>query len=293
MTPVVQVRVGRREVPVKRPDKTMFGEGGATKLDLARYFARVAPLMVPQVRGRPVALERLPDGIDGERFYVKHPHAPDWVRQVATSGGRMILCQDAGVLVWCADQAALTQHVWLSREPDLGRPDRMILDLDPPGGGDAAAAFDACRTAAFEVREVLESLGLAAYVMTTGSRGLHVHSPLRPELEDQEVRDLAKAVAERIAAGRPDDLTTEFRKDARRGRLFVDYLRNGREQLAVAPYAVRARPGAPVATPVTWAELDRLETAADFTIADERSECPFQGMGRHARSPKKAVRALG
>lgn len=293
MTPATQVRAGRRVVPVKRPDKPLFGEGGATKLDLARYYTRVAPLMVPQVRGRPVALERLPDGIDGERFYVKHPSAPDWVRQVETSGGHMIMCQDAAALVWCADQAALTQHVWLSREPHLGRPDRMILDLDPPGGGDPAQAFDACRTAAYEAREVLEGLGLAAYVMTTGSRGLHVHSPLRPELEDQEIRDMAEAIAERIAAGRPGDLTTEFRKAARRGRLFVDYLRNGREQLAVAPYAVRARPGASVATPVTWAELDRLETAADFTIDHERTDCPFSAMGRHARSPKKALRALG
>ncbi|WP_026127043.1 non-homologous end-joining DNA ligase [Nocardiopsis xinjiangensis] len=291
MTPATQVRAGRRVVRVKRPDKSLFGEGGATKFDLARYYTRVAPLMLPQVRGRPVALERLPDGIDGERFYVKHPPAPDWVRHVRTSGGRMIMCQDTAALVWCADQAALTQHVWLSREPRLGRPDRMVLDLDPPGGG--AEAFDACRAAAHEAREVLEGLGLAAYVMTTGSRGLHVHSPLRPELEDQEVRDMARAIAERVAAGRPDDLTTEVRKDARRGRLFVDYLRNGREQLAVAPYAVRARPGAPVATPVTWVELDRLESAGDFTIDHERTDCPFRGMGTHARSPRKALRRLG
>lgn len=291
MTAAAQVRAGRRVVRVKRPDKSLFGEGGATKLDLARYYTRVAPLMLPQMRGRPVALERLPDGIDGERFYVKHPSAPDWVRQVRTSGGRMIMCQDTAALVWCADQAALTQHVWLSREPNLGRPDRMVLDLDPPGGG--AEAFDACRTAAYEVREVLEGLGLAAYVMTTGSRGLHVHSPLRPELEDQEVRDMARAIAERVAAGRPEALTTEVRKDARRGRLFVDFLRNGREQLAVAPYAVRARPGAPVATPVTWAELERLESARDFTIDSERTDCPFRRMATHARSPRKALRRLG
>ena len=132
MTPATQVRAGRRVVRVKRPDKPLFGEGGATKLDLARYYTRVAPLMLPQVRGRPVALERLPDGIDGERFYVKHPPAPDWVRHVQTSGGRMIMCQDTAALVWCADQAALTQHVWLSREPRLGRPDRMVWTSTRP-----------------------------------------------------------------------------------------------------------------------------------------------------------------
>lgn len=128
--------------------------------------------------------------------------------------------------------------------------------------------------------------------MTTGSRGLHVYSPLRPELPDQQVRDLARAIAEQVAARRPDELTTQVRKDARGSRLFLDYLRNGREQLAVAPYSVRARPGASVATPITWQEMGRLETAADLTITHERTERPFRGMGAHARSPRKAWRRL-
>src|SRR5699024_12274143 len=115
----------------------------------------------------------------------------------------------------------------------------------PPGWG--AAAVDQCRAAAHDTRKVLDDRGLAAYVMTTGSRGVHIHSPLRPELADQEVRDLAREIADRVAALRPDELTTKVRKNAREGRLFVDYLRNGREQLAVAPYSVRVRPGAPVA----------------------------------------------
>ena len=286
-----RVRAGRRVVEVKRPDKPLFGADGPTKRELAEYYVRVAPLMLPLLRGRPVALERYPDGIDEGGFYVKHPTVPDWVREVDTSGGRMMVCDDAATLVWCVDKAGITQHAWLSREPNLGRPDRMVFDLDPPGTG--AAAFEACRAAAHDTREVLEDLGLVAYVMTTGSRGLHVHSPLRPELADQEVRDLARAIADRIVARRPDELTTKVRKDAREGRLFVDYLRNGREQLAVAPYTVRARPGAPVATPVTWEELEDLRTAADLTVADRRTKCPFSRMGAHARSPRKALRRLG
>ncbi|WP_047870006.1 non-homologous end-joining DNA ligase [Nocardiopsis sp. RV163] len=285
------VRAGRRVVRVAKPGKPLFGEGGATKEDLARYHARIAPLMLPHVRDRPVALARFPDGIDAQGFFVKHPSVPDWVATVETSGGRMMLCQDAAALVWCADQAAITLHAWQSRQPNLGLPDRMVIDLDP--AGDGPEAFAACRAAARDVRESLDGLGLAAYVMTSGSRGLHVRSPLRPEADDQDVRVLAEAVADRVAARRPDELTTEVRKAARGGRLFVDYLRNGREQLAVVPYSVRARPGAPIAAPLTWEELEKVETARDLTIDLEREECPFAGMGRHARSPRRALERLG
>ncbi|MEU1900814.1 non-homologous end-joining DNA ligase [Nocardiopsis dassonvillei] len=290
-TETAKVRAGRRVVQVRRPGKPLFGEGGATKEDLARYHARIAPLMLPHVRDRPVALARFPDGIDAQGFFVKHPSVPDWVATVETSGGRMMLCQDAAALVWCADQAAVTLHAWQSRQPRLGLPDRMVIDLDP--AGDGPEAFAACRAAARNVREVLDDLGLAAYVMTSGSRGLHVRSPLRPEADDQEVRVLAEAVADRVAARRPDELTTEVRKAARGDRLFVDYLRNGREQLAVVPYSVRARPGAPIAAPLTWEDLEKVETARDLTIDLEREECPFAGMGRHARSPRRALERLG
>jgi bifunctional non-homologous end joining protein LigD len=277
-------------VKVRRPDKPLFDEGGATKADLAEYYARIAPLMLAQIRDRPVALKRFPDGIDAGGFYAKHPSAPSWVRMVETRSGPMMECQDAATLVWCADQAAIEVHVWLSKEPHLGMPDRMVLDLDPPE--DTAAGFASCKATAWDVREELDALGLAAYVMTTGSKGLHVHSPLRPEFTDQEVRDLAGVIAARVAARRPQERTTEFRKAARRGRLFVDYLRNGREQLAVAPYSVRAKPGAPVAAPITWEELDGLESPRAFSLDLRREECPFAGMGRHARSPRKALDKL-
>ncbi|WP_304453631.1 non-homologous end-joining DNA ligase [Nocardiopsis sp. YSL2] len=284
------VRAGRRTVKVRRPDKPLFDEGGETKADLAEYYARIAPLMLAQVRDRPVALQRFPDGIDAAGFFVKHPSTPSWVRTVETGSGTMMECQDAAALVWCADQAAIEVHMWLSKEPNLGMPDRMVLDLDPSGA--TAADFEACKATARDVREELDAVGLAAYVMTTGSKGLHVHSPLRPEFTDQEVRDLAGTIADRVAARRPQERTTRFRKAARRGRLFVDYLRNGREQLAVAPYSVRARPGAPVAAPITWEELEGLESPRVFSLDLRRETCPFAGMGRHARSPRKALAKL-
>lgn len=284
------VRAGRRKVEVRNADKPLFGADGVTKVDLADYYARIAPLMLPQIKGRPVALQRFPEGIDGSGFLVQHPSHPRWIRTVWTSSGRMMECQDAAALVWCADQAAITLHNWSSRTPRLGVPDRMVLDLDPVGEG--PDAFDTCRQAAWSVREVLSELGLSAYVMTTGSRGLHVHSPLRPEVDDADVRKLAKAVADRVAARAPAEWTTRVRKAARHGRMFVDYLRNGKGQLAVAPYSVRARPGAPVAAPITWEQLDDLRSSQDFTIDMDRDECPFAGMRRHARSPRKALGLL-
>ena len=284
------VRAGRRKVEVKNADKPLFGADGATKADLADYYARIAPLMLPQIKGRPIVLERFPEGVDGSGFLVQHPSHPRWIRTVWTSSGRMMECQEAAALVWCADQAAITLHSWSSRTPRLGVPDRMVLDLDPVGEG--PDAFDTCRQAAWNVREVLSELGLAAYVMTTGSRGLHVHSPLRPEVDDSEVRTLAKAVADRVAARAPAEWTTRVRKAARHGRMFVDYLRNGKGQLAVAPYTVRARPGAPVATPIAWEELDGLTSSQDFTIDLDREECPFAGMRRHARSSRRALGLL-
>ncbi|MFD6096993.1 non-homologous end-joining DNA ligase [Nocardiopsis flavescens] len=291
MADSARVRAGRRVVGVKRPDKELFGAGGPTKEDLARYHVRIAPLMLPHLRGRPVALERYPGGVDGPGFFVKHPSVPDWVRTLETGGGTMMEVRDAAALVWCADQAAITLHAWQSREPHLGRPDLLVLDLDPPGGG--ARDFAACRAAALDAREVLEEAGLAAYVMTTGSKGLHVRSPLRPELDDQEVRDLAGLLAERVAARAPAERTTEVRKNRRRGRLFVDYLRNGREQLAVAPYSVRVREGGPVAAPLFWEELEGLESARGFGMDLERRECPFRGMHRRARSPRRVRDRLG
>ncbi|MFL1428990.1 MULTISPECIES: non-homologous end-joining DNA ligase [unclassified Nocardiopsis] len=283
MVDAVRIRAGRRVVEVRRPGKELFGKGGRSKEDLARYYVRIAPLMLPHLRGRPVALERYPDGVDGPGFFVKHPSVPDWVRTLETGGGTMMEARDAAALVWCADQAAITLHAWQSREPDLGRPDLLVLDLDPTG----PEGFAACKAAAWDAREVLEEAGLAAYVMTTGSRGLHVRSPLRPELDDQEIRNLAELLAERVADRAPGERTTEVRKNKREGRLFVDYLRNGREQLAVAPYSVRVREGGPVAAPLFWEELDGLASARDFGMDLERDECPFQGMHRHARSPKR------
>ncbi|GAA4905822.1 non-homologous end-joining DNA ligase [Streptomonospora salina] len=300
----VALRAGSRTVELGKPDKELFGGGGVTKRELAEHYRAVAPVMLPHVRDRPLALHRFPDGIfaDGGSagFFQKRlpAHAPDWVGGVEVhreQGGSitMAVCDDTAGLLWLADQAVVTLHPWLSRTGDLERPDRVVVDLDPAGDDFALA-----REAARDVRAGLEEAGLVPFVMTTGSRGLHVVAPIRPQRQFDTVRAFARRLADRVARRRPDAYTTEFRTDKRRGRLFLDVLRNAYAQHAVAPYSVRALPGAPVAVPVAWEELDGLGSAREWTVRTlggrlermkEAGGDPWQGMARRARSPHTAA----
>lgn len=251
-----EVLVDGRRIQVPRPEKLLFPRDGITKADLVDYYLRIAPVMVPHLRGRPLMLQRFPDGIEGKSFYQKDAsdYFPDWVRRVEVpkAGGTVdhVVCDDAATLVYLASQACITPHAWTSRVDRLDRPDRMIFDLDPPG-----ERFDLVRRAARELRRLLEGLGLAPFLMTTGSRGAHVVVPLDRQDDVDAVRVFAHAVADLMARRDPSRLTIEQRKAKRGERLFIDVMRNGYAQTAVPPYAVRPLRGAPVATPLDWREL--------------------------------------
>jgi bifunctional non-homologous end joining protein LigD len=248
------IRAGRRLVQVNRPDKPLF-PCGITKAELARYYATVAPAMLPHISGRPLNLERYPDGIDGPRIIQQRAgaHFPSWVPRVSvpTRDGTVthVLGGDAATLVYLAGQGCITVHPWLSRADRLDRPDRLVFDLDP-----TADAQDQVRAAAIALGALLRELDLEPFAMTTGSRGFHVVVPLVRRASFTEVRRFANDVA-RIAAARDPRLTLEQRRSARQGRIFVDVLRNAYGHTAVAPYAVRSRAGAPVAAPLRWDEL--------------------------------------
>jgi bifunctional non-homologous end joining protein LigD len=216
-----------------------------------------------------VSLQRFNNGIAGEGFFQKNvaKGVPPWVKRVEVpkKGGSLwhVLANDAATLVWLANQNAITPHVWLSRADRPERPDRMIFDLDPPRDDE----FALVRRTARELGDVLRQAGVQPFAMTTGSRGIHVVVPLRRRYGFDQVRDAAVAVAEQVVERRPRDLTLEFYKRKRDGRLFVDVNRNGYAATAVPPYGVRARPGAPVATPLHWDELsDRRLSAQRWTI---------------------------
>ncbi len=290
MSGAEKIRIGRHAVALSSLDKVLFPDVGVTKGDLIEHYRRVAARMVPHMKGRPVSMQRFPDGIDGAGFYQKAApdYFPDWIRRVTVDkeGGTVehAICDDAATLVYLANQNCITPHVWLSRADRLQHPDRLIFDLDPPG-----EEFDAVRFAAKALRELLGELGLDPFVMTTGGRGIHLLVPLDRRADFDTVRGFARDAAELLAARHPDRLTIEARKNKRRGRLFLDVMRNSYAQTAVPPYAVRARAGAPVAAPIAWRELsDPGLTGARWNTRNVASRLrrkdPWRGLSRHARS---------
>ena len=257
------IRAGRRQVEITRPSKQLF-PCGITKADLARYYEGVAEAMLPHIKGRPLNLERYPDGIEGERILQQRAarYFPDWIKRatVGKEGGSVehVVARDAATLVYLAGQACITLHPWLSRADRLGQPDRLIFDLDPSDGKPADV-----RRAARVMVEVVRELGLEPWVMASGSRGYHLTVPLRRSAEFQTTRTFARGVAELAARREPRLFTTEQRKNKREGRILIDIMRNAYAHSAVAPYAVRARPHAPVATPLHPEELADRATRPD------------------------------
>jgi bifunctional non-homologous end joining protein LigD len=285
-------RVGGIPVQLSHLDKVLFPGDGITKGELVGYYEEMAPRIIPYLRDRPLVMERYPDGIAGQRLVQKNipRYFPDWVTraEVGKRDGAVchVVCDKPATLVYLANQACVELHVFLSSLAALDRPDQLVFDLDPP---DQAGFRQACRHA-LNLRELLEGeLGLATFVKTTGGKGLHVHVPLRPERDFDTVRGFAREVAARLASRFPRELTVEQRKEQRGQRLYLDIMRNAYAQTVVAPYAVRGRPGAPVATPLHWAEVEdggldpRRFTMRTVPGMLKGRDDPWAGMARHRR----------
>jgi bifunctional non-homologous end joining protein LigD len=275
------------KVKISRPDKVLFPEDGITKAELAEYYERIAPRMLPHLKDRPLNLWLFPDGIDEQGFLRQSipRHFPGWIPTVTVKkkGGSVThpMAKSADALVYFVGQASIAPHSWLSRVDKLERPDRLVFDFDP-----SVEDFAAVRAAAREMGELLDELGLAHYAMLTGSRGVHVVVPLRRDHDFDEARAFARKVAVMLAERDPKRLTVEARKAKRGDRILIDVLRNAYAQTAVPPYAVRPKPGAPVATPIDWSELTsgRLR-AQSFNVRNlfrrlDRDGDPWAGFGR-------------
>jgi len=284
------LRVGGRTVQVSSVTKPFFPETGMTKGDLLAYYRDVAETMLPHLAGRPLNLQRFPNGVGGHGFWQQgaSDHFPDWVRTVTVErrgrGGTVdhVVCEDAATVVYLANLATVTFHAWTSTVEHLARPDLVILDLDP----DPDQGLEVVRAAARAVRAACDELGLVSFVQTSGSRGYHVVMPLVPGPDVEVVRDFAAELAALVAARDPARLTVEWRKEKRHGRLLLDTARNGYAQTIVAPYSVRPRPEAPVATPIDWSELSRVEPRG-YTVANLRRRLarkpdPWAGMADRA-----------
>jgi bifunctional non-homologous end joining protein LigD len=283
-------RFGPYSVEIKHADKVLFPDAGITKGQLIDYYQAVAEIMLPHLRDRALTLHRFPDGIGTDGFYQQQAgdYFPDWITRATLpkEDGEVahVVCDKAATLVYLANQACITPHCWLSRTDAPDQPDRIVIDLDP-----ADDDFGKVRAAARLVADAFDDLGLAVYLQVTGSRGIHVVAPIRRGPGFDAVRKRLRAIADRLADAHPDLLTMEQRKHKRGRRIYLDTTRLAYGQTMVAPYAVRARPGAPVATPIRREELDddglRSDRWTIDTVLDRLDALgdPWAGIGRTAR----------
>jgi bifunctional non-homologous end joining protein LigD len=284
---------------ITHPEKVLFPQDGITKGELAGYYEHVAPVMVPHVRMRPVTMVRYPQGIEKQSFWQKDVSKgfPAWLErvQVPKKDGTVNhpVITDTRSLLWMANQNSIGPHVWTSRAPAVYYPDICVFDLDPAADDEAQV-----RTAALQLRDLLDEIGLPSWVKTSGSKGFHIVVPLDGKARHDEVDHFAHGVARLLIERDPKNLTQEFSKADRGGRIYVDAGRNGYSATFAAVYAVRAKHGAPVSAPCTWEEIERGEvgprTFSLRTMADrlEAAGDLWSDMLKRRRSLTRAVEKL-
>jgi bifunctional non-homologous end joining protein LigD len=260
-------------VKISNPERIIDPDSGITKGALADHYAAVAAIMLPWVGSRPISLVRCPQGRAKKCFFQKHDAGSfgDAVKHVGImeKDGHeepYLYIDTPDGLLTCVQMGTIEFHGWGARIEDVEKADRLVFDLDPDEGLD----FEAVRKAAFHFREILQSIGLKTFPMVTGGKGIHVIAPLVPRAEWPEVKSFAHRLAQAVAQSDPDNFTAALPKAQRKGRIFVDYLRNQHGATAVMPYSVRARSGAPVAAPISWKEMETIDTPAHWRVGDAK-----------------------
>jgi bifunctional non-homologous end joining protein LigD len=286
-------------VTLSNVERMVFPADGIRKGEVLAYYQEVAALMLPELRRRPLTVERFTRSIDDGGFYQKHTprHYPPWIERVELGGKTRVaypLCDTADALIYLANQGAITFHVWTSRAEAPGHPDTIVFDLDPPDDG-----FAMVRRVARLLHDRLAALSLTPFVKTTGSKGLHVVAPLDGSDPFDVVGALAQAIAAELCRAHPDLVTTELYKADRRGRLFLDIMRNAPGATSVAPYSLRPRAGAPLSAPIAWSELDDPALRPDGVRLrelrarlDERGD-PWRDLRANVGSASAALGRLG
>lgn len=285
---------------ISHPEKVLFPGDGITKGELAAYYEAIAPVMLPHLRRRPITMERYHRGIDSPGFFQKDVSKgfPEWLKRVEVPkhGGTVHhpLANDTRSLLWLANQNSITIHVWPSRAPSLYNPDICIFDLDPSREDD----LEPMRVAALHLRDLLAELGLPSWIKTSGSKGFHIAVPLDSKSDFGVVARFAHTVGRIMVQRDPENLTQEFSKVDRGGRILVDTGRNGYSATYAATYTVRAKPGAPVSAPCTWDELERGEVGPrTFTLRNMAQRIADVGdlwadLLRSKRSLKRPIERL-
>jgi bifunctional non-homologous end joining protein LigD len=260
----------KHKIEITHSEKILFPESKITKGDLIKYYDKASNVILPFMKGRPLAMQRFPGGINQAGFLQKEvpDYYPGWIKRVKIEkkDGSLIeqlICDNKDTLIYMANLDCITPHIWLSKQENLYFPDKMVFDLDPQGSDD----FDIVREAAFHLKEILEEFELNPFVMTTGSKGVHIVVCLAAKNDFVKVKDFVTKVSVKLVKKNPSCLTMEPLKEKRQGKVFVDTLRNAYAQMSVTPYSIRARENAPVATPIAWTELkDKNIHSQSFNI---------------------------
>lgn len=268
MSETIDITTDGRTVTIGHPDKVFFDKRGETKLDLVRYYQAVAQPLLQVIGGRPLLLQRHPDGASGKSWFQKRvpKSAPDWLHtvEVSTPNGTTsdaLVAHDLAHILWAVNQGCLGFHVWPNRLPDLQIADELRIDLDPsPGVG-----FDELRSAASRTRDICAELGIETRVKTSGSRGLHVYAALQPRWDGYRVRAAAVALAREMERRFPDEITARWWKEERGRRVFLDFNQNAPHKTVFGAWCVRPESGARVSTPIAWSALETIEPA-ELTI---------------------------
>ncbi|HMJ68413.1 MAG TPA: non-homologous end-joining DNA ligase [Cyclobacteriaceae bacterium] len=260
------VQIGKRQVELSNLDKVLFPEDGVLKAEIIEYYLKLAPTLLNHVKGRALTLIRFPDGIHGEMFYQKNrpEWAPDWI-EFETLGKEVkdyIIATEAASFVWLANLASLELHQLHGRRPNFEYPDYMVFDLDPPEGYDFKKVIDI----AFDLKEYIETFGYTPFAKTTGGKGIHICCPIEPKFSFHDVFEAAQAIAKPFTEERPNTVTLQIKKEARKGRVLVDIYRIRSGQSIVSPYSLRGRVGAPVSMPLKWEELKHLTDPKEYNI---------------------------
>ena len=282
-----EVEVDGRRLSISNLDKVLYPEAGFTKGGVIDYYARVAPVLIPHLRGRALTVTRWPDGVEGKHFFEKRcpDHRPHWVRTESVWAGRrkgeidFCICNDRPTLIWLAQLAALELHPSLSPASHVQQPTVLAFDLDP---GPPATIVECCRVALL-IRELFGSLGLEAFAKTSGSKGMQVYVPLDGAVTYETTKPYARAVAQALERSQPDLVVSRMTKELRTGKVFVDWSQNTASKTTIAAYSLRARPRPTVSTPVDWEEVaacldsgdpDRLAFEAERVLAriEERGD---------------------
>ncbi len=282
-------------IEITNKQKILFPKSKITKEEYVNYYKKIAKKILPFVKDRPLTLKRFPNGIQGIKFFQKQTmdYYPKWIKSVSIKReGRdsikMPVITNIDSLLYIANQVG-ELHPWLSKIDKLNYPDRLIFDLDPEKN-----SFFKVVTAAKDLKKVLDALKLPSFLMTTGSKGLHIIVPIKREKTFDEIRAFAKKIAQYLAIKYPTQYTVEVRKDKRKKRVFIDYLRNAFAQTAISAFSIRAIKSAPIATPITFQELNKDLNAQKFNVKNifKRVKNPMASLNSKAISIKNASKKI-